>query len=112
MSELQGLQLRASEFEQAGAKLYALSVDSVELNRGVRERLGLSFPILSDPQLAAIDAFGLRHKGGSPFAEPPLSPDISRPAIYVIEDGTVRWRDLTDSYRVRVSPDAVLAALR
>jgi peroxiredoxin len=112
MSELQGLQLRANDFGAAGAKLVAVSVDSVELNRGVRDRLGLSFPVLSDPELVAVDAFGLRHTGGNPFAEPPLSPDISRPAIYVIDGGTIRWRDLSDSYRVRVDPDDVLAALR
>ncbi len=112
MSELHGLQLRASDFEAAGAKLVAVSVDSVELNRGVVERLGLSFPILSDPEFAAVDAFGLRHEKGSPFAEPPLTGDIARPAVYVIDDGVIRWRDLTDSYRVRVDPDDVLAALR
>jgi hypothetical protein len=32
--------------------------------------------------------------------------------VYVIEGGVIRWRDLTDSYRVRVDPDDVLAALR
>jgi peroxiredoxin len=112
MSELHGLQLRASDFEAAGAKLVAVSVDSVELNRGVAERIGLTFPVLSDPALVAVDAFGLRHANGNPFPEPGGSADISRPAVYVIEGGVIRWRDLTDSYRVRVDPDDVLAALR
>ena len=112
MSELHGLQLRASDFEAAGAKLVAVSVDSVELNRGVIEKLGLTFPVLSDPGFVAVDAFGLRHVGGNPFPEPPSTGDISRPAVYVIDDGAIRWRDLTDSYRVRVDPDDVLAALR
>jgi len=112
MSELHGLQLRASDFEAAGAKLVAVSVDPVEENRGVVEKLGLGFPVLSDPDLVAIDAFGLRHRGGNPFPEPGMTGDISRPAIYVIENGTIRWRELTDSYRVRVDPARVLAALR
>jgi peroxiredoxin len=112
MSELHGLQLRAADFQAAGAKLVAVSVDSVELNRGVVEKLGLSFPVLSDPELVAIDAFGLRHRGGNPMPDPGTSGDIARPAVYVIENGTIRWRDLTDSYRIRVDPDDVLAALR
>jgi len=112
MSELRGLQLRASDFEAAGAKLVAVSVDSIELNRGVVEKIGLTLPVLSDPELVAIDAFGLRHAKGNPLAEPPLSGDIARPAVYVIEGGAIRWRDLTDSYRLRVDPDDVLAALR
>jgi peroxiredoxin len=112
MSELRGLQLRASDFQAAGAKLVAVSVDPVEQNRGVVERLGLSFPVLSDPELRAIDAFGLRHVGGYPMAEPPATGDIARPAVYVIDAGAIRWRDLTDSYRIRVDPDDVLAALR
>jgi peroxiredoxin len=112
MSELHGLQLRASDFEAAGAKLVAVSVDSVEQNRGVAEKVGLSFPVLSDPDLVAVDAFGLRHPGGNPFPEPGRSADIARPAVYVIDGGVIRWRDLTDSYRVRVDPDDVLAALR
>ena len=111
MSELHGLQLRASDFEAAGAKLVAVSVDSVELNHGVVEKLGLSFPILSDPELVLTDAFRLRHAKANPFAEPPASGDTARPAVYVIDDGVIRWRDLTDSYRVRVDPDDVLAAL-
>ena len=112
MSELRGLQLRASDFQAAGAKLVAVSVDPVEQNRAVVERLGLSFPVLSDPELRAIDAFGLRHVGGYPMAEPPATGDIARPAVYVIDGGAIRWRDLTDSYRIRVDPDDVLEALR
>jgi peroxiredoxin len=112
MSELHGLQLRASDFAAAGAKLAAVSVDSVELNRGVVEKIGLTFPVLSDPGRVAIDAFGLRHAGGNPLAEAPAEADVARPAVYVIEDGSIRWRDLTDSYRVRVDPDDVLDALR
>ncbi len=111
MSELRGLQLRASDFQAAGAKLVAVSVDGVEQNRAVVEKLGLTFPVLSDPDLAAIDAFGLRHRGGNPMAEPPATGDIARPATYVIESSTIRWRDLTENYRVRIDPTRVLEAI-
>jgi hypothetical protein len=36
---------------------------------------------------------------------------IARPAELLLDpSGTVRWRDLTDDYRVRARPEAVLEA--
>jgi peroxiredoxin len=110
MSELHGLQLREKEIEASGAKLVAVCVDPPERNREVAERLSLGFPILSDPGLVAIDAFGLRHAGGNPF-ESGAAADIAHPATYLIEGGVVRWRDLTNNYRVRTDPQRVLDAL-
>jgi len=111
MSELHGLQLRESEIEASGVKMAAICVDSVQQNREVAERLGLGFPILSDPALVAIDAFGLRHAGGNPFESGPAA-DIAHPATYLFENGVVRWRDLTNNYRVRTDPERVLDAIR
>jgi peroxiredoxin len=72
----------------------AVSVDTIEENVRLAERLGLEFPILSDVQEEA--------GGGA----------ISRPAIFLIgPDGTISWRRLTDDYRVRVRPEDVLEAL-
>ena len=111
MTELHGLQLRETEVAARGAKLVAVCVDSVQQNREVAERLGLGFPILSDPDLVAIDAFGLRHRGGDPFRSARPDGDIAHPATYVFQDGTVRWRDLTDNYRIRTNPQRVLDAV-
>jgi peroxiredoxin len=106
MSELQGLQSRIEEFRRAGARIVAVSPESVDQNRQVTEWLGLEFPILSDPTLAATDAFGLRHAGGGPSGE-----DLPRPATFILEEGTIRWRDLTENYRIRPRPDDLLATL-
>jgi peroxiredoxin len=66
----------------------------------------LSFPILADTERRVLDAYDLRHDAGSPGGP------IARPATFVIDrDGIVRWRDLTDNYRLRPSPDDVLAAV-
>jgi peroxiredoxin len=107
MSELQGLQSRIEDFRQAGAQIVAISPDDVEQNRQVAEWLGLEFPVLSDRELRATDAFGLRHSEGSPDGG-----DIPRPATFLLEDGVVRWRDLTESWRIRPRPDDLLTALR
>jgi peroxiredoxin len=68
--------------------------------------LELEFRVLSDPELTAIDAFGLRHAGGGPWG------DIARPAAYIVDRrGIVVWRDLTENWRVRPRPDDLLEVL-
>ncbi len=84
----------------------AVAVDPVEKNAEVVERLGLEFAILADPDLAVIDRYGVRHAEGIPGA------DIARPATFILDrEGVVRWRDLTENYRVRPSPDDLLRAI-
>ena len=106
MSELQGLQRRIADFRSRGVHVVAVSPDTVEQNAQVVEGLGLDFPVLSDSELAATDAFGLRHPDASVYGG-----DVPRPATYVLRDGVVRWRDLTDNWRIRPRPDDLLAAL-
>ncbi len=107
MSELQGLQSRITDIRAAGAEVVAISVDSVADNRRVVEKFDLDFPVLSDPRAEAITAYGVLHPGGGMGGG-----DISRPAEFLIgPDGTIRWRQLTDNWRVRVRPDEVLQAI-
>ena len=106
MFELQGLQLRHTDFAQRNTEILGLVVDPVDENAEVVRDLGLSYRILADPQLVAIDAFGLRHDQG------PDEPPIARPASFLIDaNGIVRWRDLTDNYRLRPDPETILAAI-
>jgi peroxiredoxin len=94
------------DFRRRGARVVAVVVDPVSKNAEVARRLGLEFPILADPDLTVIDRFGLRHAGGIPGA------DIARPATFVLDgEGVVRWRDLTENYRIRPHPDDVLRAI-
>ncbi len=106
MSELQGLQSRIADFTESGTAIVAVSPDSIGQNRTVVEQLELEFPVLSDNGLAATTAFGLRHIDAAPTGG-----DVPRPATYLIEGGKVRWRDLTDNWRIRPRPDDLLRAI-
>ena len=89
------------------ARVVAISTDSVEDNRKVVEKLGLEYPVLSDAGRETIAAYGLLHSGASIDGG-----DIARPATLVLDaEGVVRWRNLTENWRVRVRPDAVIGAL-
>ena len=81
-------------------------VDPPETNAELARDAGLGFPILSDPTLGMIDAYGLRHVGGHE------DNDIAHSASVLIDgDGIVRWTFVTRNVRVRPTPDVVLAAI-
>ena len=106
MSELQGLQSRIDEIRALDAEVLAICVDPVEKNRKVVDHYGLVFPVLADTELAAIDAYGVRHPGGG------LDGDVARPAVFVIDrQGRIAWQDLTENWRIRVDPERVLEQL-
>jgi peroxiredoxin len=74
----------------------------------VVEKLGLDFPILSDSAREAITAYGVVHETGGIDGGA-----IARPAILLVgPDGTIRWRELTDNWRVRVRAETVIEAVR
>ncbi len=83
-----------------------MTVDPVERNLNLAGMLGIGYRMLSDPDLQVIDAYGVRHEEGG------LAGDIARPATFIIDrEGTVVWRDLTENWRIRVRPDAILNEL-
>jgi len=101
------LQTRLSDIHALDADVVAVSVDPPEKSRELAEAYHLGFPLLSDPRLELIDAFGVRHPGGG------LDGDIARPATFLLDrEGRVVWRDLTDNWRIRVRPERLLEELR
>jgi len=102
------LQSRIADIHALDAKVFAVCTDPVEKNAELVDRLQLDYTILSDPELIAIDRFDLRHKGGNPME----GKDVARPAVFVLDrKGVVRWRSLTDNWRVRVRPETILEQL-
>ena len=87
-------------------RIAAISTDPPDVNRRHRERLGLTFPLLSDEQARATRRYDLLHAGGGRGGA-----DIARPAEFLIDSaGVVRWVNLTESTVVRATPDEVLEA--
>lgn len=102
------MQSSYDEIRQLDAELMAISVDSVEENRDLAEKEKLTFKLLSDEDLAVTDSFGLRHTGAAMDGG-----DIARPAVFIVDgDGKIAWRSVTDNYRIRIRPEAVIEQLR
>ena len=106
MSELQGLQLNLAELRARGAAVAGVVVDPVATNAALVRDAGIGFPILSDPDLQVIDAYGLRHVAAHEGR------DIAHSASVLVDrEGVVRWTFVTRNVRVRPTPHDVLAAI-
>lgn len=82
----------------------AISVDSPEESRNLRQQAGYTFPFLSDPKAEAIRRYDLLHAGAGIEGQ-----DVARPAEFLVDSsGTVRWVNLTENYWVRARPEQVL----
>jgi peroxiredoxin len=107
VSELQGLQLRKTEFDRRGCAVVGISSDDEEDAAGLARDAALSYPLLADPTLAAVDAYGLRHPHAGHDGR-----DIAHSASVLIDGaGIVRWTVVGDNFRVRPTPATVLAAV-
>ena len=86
----------------------AISVDSPEESRNLREQAGYTFTFLSDPRAEVIRRYDLIHAGAGINGE-----DIARPAEFLVDSsGTVRWVMLTENYWVRARPEQIIEAAK
>ena len=81
--------------------MVAISVDELEDSSELAEEQGLTMPLASDPGGAVIKAYGVWDQGN----------EIAWPALFLVVDGTVAWRDLTRDYKKRPPVEDVLAAI-
>lgn len=90
-------------FESEGVQLAGISVDPIENNRAMVEKLLLPFPLLSDPDGAVIKARGVWNDGES----------IAKPAIFAIRrDGSLAWKFVGRDFADRPTDDELFGSLR
>ena len=103
---MRSFQRRLSDFNARGIRIVGISVDSPEINRRQAQKLGYTFPLLSDPKAEIIRRYDVLHPGADPKGG-----DIARPAEFLIDsNGLVRWVNLTENIAVRARPEQVLSA--
>ena len=102
--ELVELQEQVEAFESRGVRVVAVSIDTPEELRTMRESSGAGFPFLSDPEGELMDAFGIRHDGGRMDGV-----DIAQSASFLVDSGgVVRWQRVATNYRLRPHPEEIL----
>ena len=85
-------------------RIIAVSVDPRDVTRKHCEKQGYTYTFLSDEKAEVIRRYDLLHAGGGIGGA-----DIARPAEFLLDpSGTVRWVNLTESYKVRVTAEQIL----
>jgi peroxiredoxin Q/BCP len=107
--QLKDLNAIAGQLETRGFPLVALSYDPVATLEKFHRSAKLGYTLVSDPQSAVIDAFGLRNMD---VVKNKRMNGIPHPAIYVISaDGRILARLSEEGYRKRPAKEVVLKAV-
>ncbi len=86
----------------------AISVDTPGESATLCRKAGYTYTFLSDPKAEVIRRYDLLHPGGGVDGK-----DIARPAEFLVDaSGVVRWRNLTEDFRQRATPQAILRAVQ
>ena len=95
------------KFTARSVRLFAVSVDPPEVTRAHIQKVGYTYTFLSDPKAEIIRRYDLLHPGGGIKGA-----DIARPAEFLLDSTrTVRWVNLTDDYKVRVTAEDIFKVL-
>ncbi len=90
---------QADALARRGVQIVAISVDSKERSASLAERLGVPFPLLSDPTLTAIEAYGVAMAGS----------ELAVPATFVVDrDRRILRRYVGETQFDRPSVDFLL----
>ncbi len=114
------------QIEAAGARLVAVSPQTVAETKNTGSSRALSFELASDPHNAAAKSFGVAWTLTEPERElyKAFNSDLERynndqdwelpaPAVFIInQQGTVVWSKVNPDYTTRAEPAEVLAALK
>jgi len=75
------------EFEELGVKVFAISVDSIFSHHAWAEKLGITFPLLSDFNREVIRLYGVIHEKILGLKS------IAKRSVFILDqNGTVRYR--------------------
>ncbi len=101
----------------------AISKDTVAQAQQHRQRDGLTFPLLTDPELKIHRQFGLVHQNGLefktffmlgiPLGWPVGFRRMAIPTTFLVDaQGIIRWIDQADDYRLRGNRERIEQALQ
>jgi peroxiredoxin len=113
------------KFKALGVSLVAISVDRPDAAEVTRNAYEVPFPVLSDPDLKAHEAFNvvlqLDAAGVARLAK--YGHDIEKwsgkdhhkmavPAVFLVRDGKVAWAHVARDYKTRPSTEQLLTAVK
>jgi peroxiredoxin len=113
MAQVGEIAARWRDVEALGAQVVLVSPQDEAHTRSLAARHGVAFRYLRDEGLEAARRLGIANDDGTPAGMIGYESDTVLPTLVVTDgDGRIAYADQTDNYRVRPTPDTVLAALR
>lgn len=120
--QLKEYQAMLPALKEAGARVVAISPQTVEATRRTAEKWGLGYAVLADAKNAAARQFGIVYrlpeevlKGSAGFlatANGDDSGELPLAATFVVgRDGRIAWSFVEGDYRKRAEPAEILAAV-
>ncbi len=95
--QLVELQQQRNQLASEGAKVVAVSTDSLQVSSSVTQQLGLNYPILVDRPGGLGAAFGVFQSGGHMGS-------TDEHSMFVIDaGGVVRWKQISPSMHVAMA---------
>ncbi len=102
------MQKDLAEIEAAGIRIVGVSYDSVDVLKEFSEQRGITFRLLSDPDIKVINAYAVRNKEAAP-----QTGGVPYPGTMIIgQDGLVRAKLFLEGYRDRHTTDQLLRAAK
>ena len=126
VGQMEAMTLIVPEIEQAGARLIAISPQTVKQSFFMHDQHRLRFPLLSDAGNQVARQFGLTYRVPDfqaevyrrafvnlPFTNGDESWELPIPATYILDhDGTVLYAAADEDYTERPDPSDIVAVLR
>ncbi len=117
VGQLKKFQQRHEAIEAAGGRIVAVCTEKNARLRETAEKMKLSFPLYTDPGVAASRAFGVawaNARYAKALAGFQNNPDGEIPlgVTYIIDRaGKIRWSFIENNYKKRATPGRVIEAL-
>jgi peroxiredoxin len=108
MMQLREFARHEGDFHQLDTRIVAISVDDVEHNHSVWEKVAQKkFPVLSDSGAVAIRQYGLLHPNGKSNADIAL-----RTTLLIDSQGIEQWRRVSETVPDIPKADEILTRIR
>lgn len=106
--QLQALQADLEKVEMSGVRVVGVSYDSPAVSAAAATKLGLTFPLLSDPGSKVIDAFGIRNAEAKGKAT-----GVAHPVVFIVDgQGVIRAKLGRDNYKDRPESAEIIASAK
>ncbi len=106
--QLQALQADLKQIEMGGVRVVGLSYDAPATSSAAAAKLGLTFPLLSDPGSKVIAAYGILNTEAKGKAA-----GVAHPVVFIVDGkGIIRAKLGRDGYKDRPESAEIIAAAK